>query len=349
MNISNGVPTKTGSLANTEQDKSLIKQTNQRSDQALENSFAAIETSTTIKEDAGSNMFSYHESKPSSAIDHLERAALLTLPLLDQSTSETQAEQQPTDAALIAMTGVESFNSSRELTFRAQVDVQSSPLSTLTEQHSTNSIQAAAPSVLGTTSLSSVSPSPLLSEANQRINLEFTLTNPVRSDVAQVAAESASTPRMEMTQTATKASWAPVSIDQSQAKWGEQMLSVLADRVSLQAGQNLQEARIRLDPPELGKLDLLVRVEGDKLNVQINASHVQTREALIQVSERLRYELQLQHFVDVNVDISQGQEQQSDASYQTSYEEEIQPNLFSSTPQSEATNHLPDHWLNTSA
>ncbi|MGR5488524.1 flagellar hook-length control protein FliK, partial [Vibrio alfacsensis] len=94
--------------------------------------------------------------------------------------------------------------------------------------------------------------------------------------------------------------WAPVRVDTQAGKWGEQMLQVLNDRVTLQAQQNLQEARIRLDPPDLGKLDLMVRVEGDRLSVQINANAAATREALMQVSERLRFELQNQNFMHVD-------------------------------------------------
>ncbi|MEZ8143209.1 flagellar hook-length control protein FliK [Enterovibrio sp. FF113] len=97
--------------------------------------------------------------------------------------------------------------------------------------------------------------------------------------------------------------WAAVRVDTSAGKWGEQMMQVLQDRVTLQAQQNVQEARIRLDPPDLGKLDLLVRVEGDRLSVQINANSAATREALMQVSERLRAELQDQNFLHVDVNV----------------------------------------------
>ncbi|MFA0441090.1 hypothetical protein BCU70_15785 [Vibrio sp. 10N.286.49.C2] len=102
------------------------------------------------------------------------------------------------------------------------------------------------------------------------------------------------------------AQWANVRVDTQAGKWGEQMLQVLNDRVTLQAQQNLQEARIRLDPPDLGKLDLTVRVEGDRLSVQINANATATREALMQVSDRLRHELQNQNFLQVDVQVGSG-------------------------------------------
>ncbi|ENM5733718.1 flagellar hook-length control protein FliK [Vibrio mimicus] len=143
--------------------------------------------------------------------------------------------------------------------------------------------------------------------------------------------------------------WAAVRVDASTGKWGEQMMQVLHDRVTLQAQQNIQEAKIRLDPPELGKLDLLVRVEGDRLHVQINANAAATREALMQVSERLRTELQEQNFVhvDVNIGSEKGKEKPSQ---ELSQEEQ---NVFAardlSSLQPQLNNRYSDHWLNTKA
>ena len=145
--------------------------------------------------------------------------------------------------------------------------------------------------------------------------------------------------------------WASMQIDTKAGKWGEQMMQVLHDRVTLQAQQNMQEAKIRLDPPELGKLDLLVRVEGDRLNVQINANTTATREALVQISERLRAELQQQNFVhvDVNVGSDQGKGQQN----QNESQEEAKATIFSSRESSNGqqtfTAMSSEHWLNTQA
>lgn len=142
--------------------------------------------------------------------------------------------------------------------------------------------------------------------------------------------------------------WASVRIDTQAGKWGEQMLQVLHDRVTLQAQQHLQEAKIRLDPPDLGKLDLVVRVEGDRLSVQINANAAATREALMQVSDRLRAELQSQNFVhvDVNVGADQGGQRQS-----SSQDEAATHPIFAArdTGDEPFTASLSEHWLSTHA
>ncbi|MCL9776512.1 flagellar hook-length control protein FliK [Vibrio methylphosphonaticus] len=152
------------------------------------------------------------------------------------------------------------------------------------------------------------------------------------------------------TETST-AQWANVRIDTQAGKWGEQMLQVLHDRVTLQSQQNLQEARIRLDPPDLGKLDLTVRVEGDRLSVQINANAAATREALMQVSDRLRNELQQQNILQVEVQVGSG-DNPNPSSNTPNHDEEAgifaarerneQPTSFSSHSSS-------DHWFNIHA
>ncbi|MFH4618944.1 flagellar hook-length control protein FliK [Vibrio furnissii] len=158
---------------------------------------------------------------------------------------------------------------------------------------------------------------------------------------AQIHAPSATT-------TVNAPEWASVRIDTQAGKWGEQMLQVLHDRVTLQAQQHLQEAKIRLDPPDLGKLDLVVRVEGDRLSVQINANAAATREALMQVSDRLRAELQSQNFVhvDVNVSADQGDQRQS-----SSQDEAATHPIFAArdTGDEPFTVSLSEHWLSTHA
>ena len=152
------------------------------------------------------------------------------------------------------------------------------------------------------------------------------------------------------TETST-AQWANVRIDTQAGKWGEQMLQVLHDRVTLQSQQNLQEARIRLDPPDLGKLDLTVRVEGDRLSVQINANAAATREALMQVSERLRSELQQQNILQVEVQVGSG-DNSNPSSNTPNRDEEV--GIFTARerheePTSFSSHSSSGHWFNIHA
>lgn len=89
-----------------------------------------------------------------------------------------------------------------------------------------------------------------------------------------------------------------------QAKWGEQMLHALRDTVDMQVQTRMQSTTIRLDPPELGSLEIFLSHESGRLNVQISAAQVDVARLLQHTSERLRHELVAQHFVQVNVQVS---------------------------------------------
>lgn len=87
------------------------------------------------------------------------------------------------------------------------------------------------------------------------------------------------------------------------SKWGEQMLLALREHVDLQVQQKVQNATIRLDPPELGSLEILLSHESGRLHVQLSAGNADVARLLQQSSDRLRQELVGQHFVQVSVQV----------------------------------------------
>ena len=90
------------------------------------------------------------------------------------------------------------------------------------------------------------------------------------------------------------------------ADWG----NGLGERVSWMIDQRQGSATIRLDPPTLGKLDVQVRVADDATTITIQAQHAPTRELIEASATRLRDFLQESGFQNVNVDVSQRQDQQ---------------------------------------
>jgi flagellar hook-length control protein FliK len=94
---------------------------------------------------------------------------------------------------------------------------------------------------------------------------------------------------------------AHLKMDSNDAKWGEQMLAALKDRVQLQLNQRSQHTTIRLDPPELGSLEIFLSQEPGKVSVSISASHADVAKLLQNTSERLRAELSADQFTDVDV------------------------------------------------
>ena len=92
--------------------------------------------------------------------------------------------------------------------------------------------------------------------------------------------------------------------------------SGIGDRVQWMINQKLNTATIRLDPPMLGRLDVHIQVSDDVTNVTINTQHAQTRDIIENASFRLRDYLQENGYQNVNVDVSQ-HEQQQQASQET--------------------------------
>jgi flagellar hook-length control protein FliK len=93
-----------------------------------------------------------------------------------------------------------------------------------------------------------------------------------------------------------------------EAKWGEQLLHTLRDQVQVQIQQRIQNATIRLDPPELGSLEIFLSHEAGRLTVHINASQADVARLLQHTSDRLRQELAGGQFTQVNVQTnSEGQ------------------------------------------
>ena len=123
--------------------------------------------------------------------------------------------------------------------------------------------------------------------------------------ISELAARDGSEPVVTDRQQAAPASSADrtLHLQAPQARWGEQMVNALRENVDLQVQQKIQNATIRLDPPELGSLEILLSHESGRLNVHLSAANVEVARLLQQTSDRLRQELVAQHFVQVNVQV----------------------------------------------
>lgn len=87
-----------------------------------------------------------------------------------------------------------------------------------------------------------------------------------------------------------------------------QLQQVVRQSLEVQVRQNIQQATIRLDPPELGSLEIFVSHEAGRLNVSIQATHADVSRLLGQTSDRLRQDLVAANYLQVNVQVgSDGQ------------------------------------------
>ncbi|MDR6962158.1 flagellar hook-length control protein FliK [Shewanella putrefaciens] len=114
------------------------------------------------------------------------------------------------------------------------------------------------------------------------------------------------------TQAASATQWGPVSLTPTAllAQQAQEILTPLREHLRFQVDQNIKKAELRLDPPELGKIDLNIRLEGDRLQVHMHAVNPAIRDALLNGLERLRMDLAMDHGGQIDVDVGQGGSQQ---------------------------------------
>ena len=105
-----------------------------------------------------------------------------------------------------------------------------------------------------------------------------------------------------------------IQVTPQHPQWGQQV----GDRVHWMVGQGLQQADIRLNPPELGSLEIRIKLHGDQASVTFSSPHVAVRDAIDAAMPRLREMLEQGglNLADVNVS-SQSSGQQGELAGQT--------------------------------
>ncbi|WP_343550796.1 flagellar hook-length control protein FliK [Pantoea sp.] len=119
----------------------------------------------------------------------------------------------------------------------------------------------------------------------------------------------------------------PLKLPEAMQEKANVLREALGEHLQTQIDLRSQKATIRLDPPNLGKLDISLHYEGGKLQVQIQAAQPEIYRALQQVSQELRSALVEQNQVAVNVQISQQQGEQRHAPHQQHTQEAVLSNL----------------------
>jgi flagellar hook-length control protein FliK len=93
----------------------------------------------------------------------------------------------------------------------------------------------------------------------------------------------------------------------------------VADRVSFAVDNNWSSAKLQVNPPQLGPIDLQISVQGDHAQVMMSTHSAVTREALESSLPKLKEMLNSQGFTQVSVDISQRSFQDRSAFNQQPY------------------------------
>jgi flagellar hook-length control protein FliK len=88
----------------------------------------------------------------------------------------------------------------------------------------------------------------------------------------------------QATQTASVARSVPLEVPFQQRDWDQ----ALGQRIQWLVRENVQEARIRLNPREMGVIDIRIQVDGDRAHLQFVSAQANVREALDAALPRLR-------------------------------------------------------------
>ena len=96
---------------------------------------------------------------------------------------------------------------------------------------------------------------------------------------------------------------------QDKKEWG----GALGARLMTMVADDIQQARIQLDPPELGSLEIKMQISQDQASVQVTAQNVQVKDVLDASAQRLRDAMNAQgiELAEFSVSTNADTEQQS--------------------------------------
>jgi flagellar hook-length control protein FliK len=87
-------------------------------------------------------------------------------------------------------------------------------------------------------------------------------------------------------------------------QWRPALKAALGERLQVQVGARSEQAVIRLDPPALGRIEIVVRQEGGHLQVHLAASNGDVLRQLHTLTDGLRQDLVHRHHGEVAVTVS---------------------------------------------
>lgn len=99
------------------------------------------------------------------------------------------------------------------------------------------------------------------------------------------------------------------AVAMQQPGWSQQV----ADKVMWMSSQNLQSAEIKLDPAELGRLDVKITISQEHTQITFNSAHAGVRDSLESQMHRLREMFAQQGMQDVDVNVADQSQAQQDS------------------------------------
>lgn len=88
------------------------------------------------------------------------------------------------------------------------------------------------------------------------------------------------------------------------ALWRQPLREALGERLQLQIHHGSEQALIRLDPPMLGRIEILVRHESGQVHVQLSATNAEVARQLQHIGDSLRQDLVQRQHGEVTVTVN---------------------------------------------
>lgn len=142
------------------------------------------------------------------------------------------------------------------------------------------------------------------------LNKAVTPTDAVRADLQARAEPSPASQTVRQLPGAAVAMQLPgAAVAMQQPGWSQQV----ADKVMWMSSQNLQSAEIKLDPAELGRLDVKITINQEHTQITFNSAHAGVRDSLESQMHRLREMFAQQGMQDVDVNVADQSQAQQDS------------------------------------
>ncbi|MPQ55523.1 flagellar hook-length control protein FliK [Duganella sp. FT27W] len=120
-----------------------------------------------------------------------------------------------------------------------------------------------------------------------------------------LAATAGATPPAVATAAPTPAGFAaPVKLAGAPEQWQQPLREALGDRLQVNLQRNNNQAVIRLDPPNMGSIEISIRQSAGALQVNLSASNSEVVRQLNAIGDSVRQDLATRQFSDVAVTVS---------------------------------------------
>ena len=86
--------------------------------------------------------------------------------------------------------------------------------------------------------------------------------------------------------------------------WRQSLQETLGDRLNVHVGNNVQQATISIEPPQLGRIDIAIRHSNGTLEVNISATNGDVLRQLQTVGDNLRNDLSQRQYTEVAVTVT---------------------------------------------